>query len=444
MNNYAVLERLSFHNPWWVSGRVPLPFLPEFKRDIVSTLLSYLKIDRAILLKGPRRVGKTTAFYQLIDILLKNNIRPKDICYISFDDPILRTSLDEIIRIYDGYRGEKLQSGKVYFFLDEAQFLKEWEFTVKLYLDRKYPIKFFISGSSISLLTQKVESLAGRTIEEILYPLSFKEYLSFFVPSLIIEKHIKNKKLFPTNFLTSIVPLVPEIRVQFANFLRIGGFPHIYSEQEELYSKFIKEDILDKVIFRDLVELYKIREPSHLEKLFYYLGKNTSAIINLTTLSQSLGISRVVVERYISYLEHSLLYFRLPKFSKSLKETMRSNPKGHLIDPALCNFFGVSNDQILETTVSAFLFKKFQKNIYFWRDQFHEIDIVINRKGIIPIEIKNSNKQEIPKSMFYIMEKQKLDKGFVIYNGDFTKVKVGKKHIIFCPVWYFLLDGEPC
>ena len=442
MNNYSILERLSFHNPWWLSGKVPLPFLPEFKRDILSTLLSYLKIDRAILLKGPRRVGKTTAFYQLVDILLKDNIKPKDICYISFDDPLLRIPLDEIIRTYESYRGKKLGNGNVYFFLDEAQFLSDWEWTIKLYLDRKYPIKFFISGSSVSLLTQKVEALAGRTIEEFLYPFSFKEYLSFFAPSLVIEKYVKNKKIFPDHFPASMVPLISEIRVQFANFLRIGGFPHIYFEKEELIPKFIKEDILDKVIFRDLVELYKIREPSHLEKLFYYLGKNTSAIINLTTLSQSLGISRVVIERYISYLESSLLCFRLPKFSRSLKETLRSNPKGHLIDPALCNFFGVSDDRILETTVSAFLFKKFQKDTYFWRDQIHEIDIVINREKIIPIEIKNSKRQEIPRSMLYVMEKQKLNKGFVIYNGDFTKVKVGKKHIIFCPAWYFLLDSE--
>jgi len=443
MNNYSILERLSFHNPWWENGSVPEHLLHKFKRGIVLTLLSYLNNERAILLKGPRRVGKTTVFYQLIDILLQKKVKPKDICYISFDDPILRIPLDEIIKVYEKFRGERLTKGKIYFFLDEAQFLKDWELTVKLYLDRRYPIKFFVSGSSVSLLTQRVESLAGRTIEETLFPFSFKEFLSFFAPSINIDTHLKQKKFPPEHFPTSLIPLIDEIKIQFTNFLRIGGFPHIYKEDENLFPKFIKEDILDKVIFRDLVSLYKIREPSYLEKLFYYLGRNTASLINLTTLSQSLGISRTVIERYISYLERSLLYFRLPKFSKSLKETLRSNPKGYLIDTGLCNFFGVKNDQILETTISAFLFSslfcKGKKNIYFWRDQFHEVDVVIEEKELIPIEVKNSEKKEVPKSIVYFMEKQKLQKGFIIYQGEFSKINIGRKQIIFCPVWYFLL-----
>jgi len=439
MNNYSILERLSFHNAWWTTGKVPSSFIPEFRRNIVNVLLSYSTKNRAMLLKGPRRVGKTTALYQVIDTLIKKHVNPKDICYVSLDDPMLKVPLDEIIKIYEQYRGKKLTEGISYFFLDEAQFLKDWELTVKLFLDRKYPIKFFISGSSVSLLTQKVESLAGRTVEEILFPFSFREYLSFFAPQ--IENHIKKNNILPDVLPDAIIPFISDIKINFSNFLRTGGFPQIYSENEELYPKFIKEDILDKVIFRDLVDLYKIREPAYLEKLFYYLGKNTATIVNFTTLSQSLGISRVVVERYISYLEQALLFFRLPKFSKSLKETLRSNPKGHLIDPALANLFRVEHSQILESAVAVFIFSKFQKNTYFWRDQFHEVDIIIDEEELIPVEVKSSDKKEIPKGLLYIMEKQKLNKGFVVYNGEFSKVRVGKKQIIFCPAWYFLL-GE--
>lgn len=434
-----LIERLSFHNPWWRTKNVSEAFLPEFHRDIFSLLYSYLKTARAVLLKGPRRVGKTTLFYQLISTLIKEGVSPADICYLSFDDPLLKIPLDDIFKAYEQYRGKKLDEGRVYFFLDEAQFLKDWEFTVKLYVDRKFPVKFFISGSSISLLTQKAELLAGRTTEETLLPLSFKEYLHFFAPSLNITEHLKQKKPFTGSFPASLAPLSSDIRVHFANFLRRGGFPQIYSEKEDLFNKFIKEDILDKVIFRDIVELYKIREPSYLEKLFYYLGGITSSIINLTTISSDLGISREIVERYISYLERSLLYFRLPKFSKSLKESMRSNPKGHLIDPSLGNFFGAPPDQIFESAVSSFLFSKFQKNLYFWRDQFHEVDCVIANNEIIPIEVKNSNRKEIPQSLLYLMEKNKLEKGYVVYRGDFHTQKREKKEIIFYPVWYFLL-----
>ena len=439
MNQYSIIERLAFHNPWWKDGNVPSSFIPDFEREIVKKLLSCLENNRAILVKGPRRVGKTTAFYQLIDILLKKDVSPKDICYVSLDDPLLKIPLDRILNGYQQYRGKLLNKGKVYFFIDEVQFLKDWEFTVKLYFDRKYPIKFFISGSSVSLLTQKIDSLAGRTIEELLFPFSFREYLLFFAKELNIDKYLKKEEIFPCEFPTAILPFVSEIKTQFYNFLRIGGFPHIYTENEQQFPKLIKEDIIDKVVFRDLIELYKIREPSYLERLFYYLGKNTAQIINITTLSNFLGISRTIVERYISYLERAMLYFRMPKFSHSLKETLRSNPKGHLIDPSLSNFFGADKNQLFESAVSGFLFSKFQKDIYFWRDQFHEVDVVLSGKEIIPIEIKNSQELEIPKSLIYFMEKYKLERGIVVYDGEFRKNKFSNKIIVFCPAWYFFI-----
>lgn len=439
MNTYSIIERLNFHNSWWKDGKVPPVLIPEFHRSIFQTLITYLNRGRAILLKGPRRVGKTTVFYQIINKLLNDKIAPKDICYISFDDPLLRVPLNEIITVYEQFRGKKISTGTTYFFLDEAQFLKDWELTTKLYLDRKYPITFLISGSSTTLLTQKIESLAGRTIEETLFPFSFSEYLSLAVPEFNLSQTQRNS-LFPEKLSSSISPFTREIKIQFANYFRKGGFPHLYQEKEELIPKFIKEDILDKVIFRDLVELYKIREPAYLEKLVYYLGKNTSSIINTTTLSQSLGISRAIVEQYISYLERALLYFRLPKFSASLKETLRSHSKGHLIDGSLSNYFGVEKDQQFESIIAAFIFAKYLKKVYFWRDQFHEVDLVIdNDKELIPIEIKNSEIKKIPPGLLYFMEKQKLNKGYVIYHGDFDKIKVGTQTIIFYPAWYFLL-----
>lgn len=440
MENNLLIERLFFHNPWWRINKVPEAYLPKFKRDVFSQLYSYIQGKRAVILKGPRRVGKTTLFYQLIDALIKEGTAPADICYLSFDDPILKVPLEDIFKAYEQYRGKKLNDGKVYFFLDEAQFLKDWEFTVKLYVDRKFPVIFFVSGSSISLLTQKSETLAGRTIEETLLPFSFREYLNFFaLPE--ISSYVKKEKFSPGALPPKLAALAGDIRIHLINFLRRGGFPQLYSEKEDLYNKFIKEDILDKVIFRDIVELYKIREPSYLEKLFYYLGSATSALVNITTLSRALGVSREVIERYISYLERSLLYFRLPKYSKSLKESLRSNPKGHLMDPALGNFFGARQDQIFESAIASFLFSKYQKNLYFWRDQFHEVDCVATGKEIIPVEVKNSERKEIPPGMLYFMEKNKLTKGYVVYQGEFQIQKQANKEIIFYPAWYFFIMG---
>jgi predicted AAA+ superfamily ATPase len=284
--------------------------------------------------------------------------------------------------------------------------------------------------------------LAGRTIEETLFPFSFREFLSYFAPSLNIEARPDEARGFPESFSSSMIPVAKDVSIWFDKFLRLGGFPHIYAEDEALIPKFIKDDILDKVVFRDLVELYGIREPSYLEKLFYYLGRNTACIVSLSDISRSIGISRPVVERYISHLERSLLYFRLPKFSRSAKQTLRSSPKGHVIDPALANFFGAHDDQILESAVASFLYPRFQKRLYFWRDQIHEIDVIADDETLTPIEIKNSERQKVPRGLLYFMEKHDLPRGYVVYRGSFARVVIGSRQIIFCPAWYFLLQAR--
>ncbi|MDI6641268.1 MAG: hypothetical protein QME68_03040, partial [Elusimicrobiota bacterium] len=60
-------------------------------------------------------------------------------------------------------------------------------------------------------------------------------------------------------------------------------------------------------------------------------------------------------------------------------------------------------------------------------------------KETILIEVKDSQEIQIPRSFIYFMEKQKLKKGIVIYNGEFRKEKFNGKQVVLCPVWYFLL-----
>ena len=80
-----LLERFAFFNPWWNGDGVPVSLAPEFKRSIFTSLKSYLDLDRVVVLKGPRRTGKSTVYYQLIDYLQKiQRVSPKNILYLSF------------------------------------------------------------------------------------------------------------------------------------------------------------------------------------------------------------------------------------------------------------------------------------------------------------------------------------------------------------------------
>src|SRR3989338_6991794 len=100
------MEEVIFYNPWW-NGKFAEGII--FKRESFGRVLGYIeKTDRIVIVKGPRRVGKTTLIYQIISNLLEKGTDPKTILYLSFDDPKLRKDFDKII---DFYKTEILKSG---------------------------------------------------------------------------------------------------------------------------------------------------------------------------------------------------------------------------------------------------------------------------------------------------------------------------------------------
>lgn len=128
---------LYFHNPWWIDHRVPDSLKLTYQRPVLKKLLEYFKLDRAILIKGPRRTGKTTLLYQIIDELItKREIPAQNIIYLSCDDPELklptnpssdsRINLSDILDVYEQLREKTIKelkpNEKIYLFLDEVHF----------------------------------------------------------------------------------------------------------------------------------------------------------------------------------------------------------------------------------------------------------------------------------------------------------------------------------
>jgi predicted AAA+ superfamily ATPase len=144
---------LYFHNPWWVDHKVPDSLKLTYQRPVLKKLLEYFKLDRAILIKGPRRTGKTTLLYQIIDELIsKREISPQDIIYLSCDDPELklltspssdsRINLSDILDVYEQLRGKTIKelkpNEKIYLFLDEVHFWGGWQFYIIRFLSFSY------------------------------------------------------------------------------------------------------------------------------------------------------------------------------------------------------------------------------------------------------------------------------------------------------------------
>ncbi|TFB08523.1 ATP-binding protein [Candidatus Atribacteria bacterium MT.SAG.1] len=479
MQNIEGKEKLKkllyFHNPWWVDHKVPDSLKLTYRRPVLKKLLEYFKLDRAILIKGPRRTGKTTLLYQIIDELItKREMPAQNIIYLSCDDPELklltnpssdlRINLSDILDVYEQLREKTIKelkpNEKIYLFLDEVHFWEGWQFEIKKYFDKKYPLKFILSGSSASLIKRGSESLMGRTIEELILPFSFYEFLSCQLKDRRLDKIILNlqKNFVSPNLLKGIAPLfsgsispidqlIPyqnKIKILFAEYLNRGGFPHLLEvENPILWQRLLREDVIEKVIYRDLVDLYEIKKPQVLEKFFLYLAGHSSDIINITNIANSLCLSREYTLKYLNYLIESFLVFGIKKYSPSVEKQIRSNQKVHLIDSGLITVFGEGNkeNRVDGQKVESLIGRCFLKDkVFYWRER-EEVDFVLDINSLLPVEVKYRNTILLRdlKGIIKFMEKYGVREGIVVSKDLLQKMEQDDKILWLIPAWLLLL-----
>ena len=177
-------------NPWWNNQKINEQFLLGRKRNEFYDIIKTIDNKRILSIIGPRRVGKSTLIYQTINYLLKEKkVDNKRILLFSGDDPILffneNDKLSDVLDVYfDEILNENISNltSKVYIFIDEIHFIKNWQNYLKTYFDRKYNIKFIITGSSsMHLFKDANESLLGRIENIYVLPLTFSQFMNFYM-----------------------------------------------------------------------------------------------------------------------------------------------------------------------------------------------------------------------------------------------------------------------
>ncbi|MEK7665257.1 MAG: AAA family ATPase, partial [Patescibacteria group bacterium] len=189
-----LLEQIKTLNPWWEYGPPGIERYkdPSFRRELFYDVLFRIQTsenDQIVSVVGMRQVGKSTMMRQVIGALLTQGVKPKQIFYIVFDDTFLQTQYkneDVFERVLETYVEGILQTqltdanDQLYFFFDEITKLPNFEKILKTMYDRKYSIRYFITGSSaVELRKGNRESLLGRVKEFVLPPFSFREYLAY-------------------------------------------------------------------------------------------------------------------------------------------------------------------------------------------------------------------------------------------------------------------------
>jgi predicted AAA+ superfamily ATPase len=395
--------RIRAENPWWQDGVIDADqkkMTPRAYLDLFLPLITDIDVRRAVVLMGPRRVGKTVLIHHAVQALLEQGVESSQIAYISIDHPLYNDlGLDALIALYR-VASQSSTEETTYVFFDEIQYLKGWQVHLKSLVDRDSSLKIIVSGSAAAALNLKShESGAGRFTDFLLPPLTFYEYLELLgLGSLVEERQIGGRPLFQATDLHTL-------NESFLHYLNYGGYPEvIFSEAIQANpSRFIKSDIIDKVLLRDLPSLYGITDVQELNKLFTTLAFNTAGELSLQGLSANSGVAKNTIKRYIEYLEAAFLIKRVHRIDESARQFRRARTfKVYLTNPSMraALFAPADADSqelgaLAETAVFSQYFHDDDAQLHYCRWKKGEIDIVrLNaaQKPVWAVEVKWSDR----------------------------------------------------
>ena len=407
----GILKVLTAFNPWWKTGVVNPKMTKTYKRFAFHEAmkrLNQIDLRRIVVLTGTRRVGKTTIQYQMIDTLLKRGILPEKIVFISMDHPMLK--LSGINDVLETYHENIYADQDVYYFFDEIQYAQEWDKWLKTIYDMQPDTNVVATGSaSPALIKGNQESGAGRWTVIQVPTMSFYEYCEL----LELNRPQLPETLKMTQMLRMTQPERSRIMMQlqkvqkhFTRYLQIGGFPELaLSDNDMIAQQIMREDVVDKVLKRDLPSLYNLRNATELERIFLYLCNVSSEIVSVEAIAKELsGVSRPTVENYIQYLESANLIYQSLPVDMAGKKILKASPKIYIADAAIRNAVlmdeslltdPIEMGKIVETAVykhvAAFYYQQ-ATSVGYYRGgrKGKEIDIVVDKPNSynILIEVK--------------------------------------------------------
>jgi len=461
------IQDLALKNAWWGDNHHKIEETTWIKRELYDEVISNFEHTLILNIVGLRRVGKSTILKQIIGLLLSQDKNPKNIFYFLFDysSRIQKAEfLDEVLSAYfkDILNKPNLSLEEtVYVFLDEIQYIEDWQSVLKKFYDLSgKKIKFIVTGSQSVLLKGKhSESLAGRIFDFYLPPLSLREFL--------VINHEK-VKIFEKFDLFELPKKFGELGVYDSNFGRdiadisreyitVGQFPETRNILDiEKKHEYISESVIDKVL-DDCIRIFKVEKTDEFKLIAYQLINNAGSIFELKNIGREVGVSFITLEKYIDYLKEAYIVEVLYKYHKSVIKRGRILKK--IYTPCVnfvcaLNHFNASHvdevpqafGKIVENSVYNILNQKYKGNkienaLSFWRQGEKEIDFLVNKKGNqLPMEVKFSNKVTLKDMLFLVdyIKKHKLEFGVVVTKNELSRNEI-KGKTIYCIPYYLIL-----
>ncbi|MCK5040570.1 MAG: ATP-binding protein [Candidatus Aenigmarchaeota archaeon] len=486
-----LLRELQKDNLWWKENKIPEDKNKPFHRSDFYKYIEVLDSKHIQVLIGPRRVGKTILIYQLIKHLINDrNINSKNILYldlaksyIAFNiggiDACLKVFQDNIIK-KDFTQLNKNE--RIYVFIDEIQKEKGWAIILESIRSRNLPISFIVTGSSApEIIKKSSESLVGRSKENYILHLKFKDIvrkeLGYNEEKLKEIKDISNVfkqavekkdiRLFYQYLLKDLFAesLTPEFEIKVKNILNDyflkGGYPEFYEEHKtdswSVMAKTMRDDYFQRIISRDIVEVFGVNKPEVIRKLYLLIGFDTSNIANFTEYANIVKTKEDTLKEYFNYLNNSFLVSFSSKYYKK-DRPKNARKKIYVSDIGMRNaVLGLLKEDIsdglgyIAETVAHTHCKRLKYKLHptedfsldYWRYDKIEVDIILDLKNIvIPIEIKyrerirEEDKDGI-KEFIKEFKGEKVKFGILVTKKDLFMDE--DNNILGIPLWLFLL-----
>jgi ATPase len=392
------------------------------KRELyIEKIKPFIDKDIIKVLTGIRRSGKSVMLKLIMEELKQNKIDEKQFININFENLINRelTTADKLHE-YILKKASEIKK-KCYIFLDEIQEVKDWEKCINsLRVNEEYDFDIYITGSNAKLLSGELSTyLAGRYVEFVIYPFSFKEFLET---------------------LKSIQQDV-STREAFQKYVKFGGMPFLYNLafEEEASLQYLK-DIYSSIILKDITQRNKIRDTDMLERVISYLIMNVGNNFSATSISkffksENRKVSVETILNYIKAAEESFLIYKVSRDDLIGKKVLNVNEKYYIADHGMREAILGSNqrdiNQIFENIIYLELLRK-GYNVRVGKVDNLEVDFVCtkgNEKIYVQVAYLLASSETIEREFTSL---EKIDDNYpkyVISMDEFNMSRNGIKHI---------------
>ena len=391
------------------------------RNEYIKQIVPFIDKDVIKVLTGIRRSGKSVMLKLLMEELKNRGINENQFIYINFENLKYR-NLKNYERLYDFILNKVDDKYKSYYiFLDEIQEVEEWESCVNsLRVDEELRFDIYITGSNAKLLSGELSTyLAGRYIEFVVYPFSFKEFFE------IIQE--KNQEI--------------KVKEAFQKYVKFGGMPFLHNLDYNFEASMqYLQDLYASIILKDITQRNNIRDTDLLERIINYVVMNIGNTFSATSISkffksENRKVATETILNYIKACEEAFLVYRVARNDLLGKKILNVNEKYYIADHGIREAIMENNqkniNQVLENIVYFEMLRR-GYNIKIGKVDNFEVDFVCKKNDeTIYIQVSYLLASEDTKEReFSVLENIKDNyPKYVLSMDEFDMSRNGIKHV---------------